>query len=40
MTVKLGQSNTILIQLVKPAAKPTPADKVGLKYKLVPFGGS
>lgn len=39
MTVKLGQNNTILIQLVKPAAKPTPAEKVSLKYKLVPFGG-
>jgi len=39
LTVKLGQNSTILIQLVEPAVKPTPAGKIGLKYKLVPFGG-
>jgi hypothetical protein len=38
MLVKLGQNHTILIQLVDPAPKATPADKVGVKYKLVPFG--
>jgi len=36
LTVKLGQNSTILIQLVEPAVKPTPAGKIGLKYKLVP----
>lgn len=40
MPVKLGQNNTVLIQLVAPASKATPADKVGLKYKLTPFGGN
>jgi hypothetical protein len=39
MPVKLGQNHTILIQMVEPAPKPTPADKIGMKYKLVPFGG-
>lgn len=38
-TVKLGQNNTVLIELVKLGPKPTPADKIGIKYKLVPFGG-
>lgn len=38
-TVKRGQNQTILIQLIEPAAKPTPAAKVGVKYRLVPFGG-
>jgi hypothetical protein len=37
--VKLGQNNTVLIELVKVAPKPTAAEKIGLKYKLVPFGG-
>ena len=37
--VKLGQNHTILIQLLAPASKPTAAEKIGLKYKLVPFGG-
>jgi len=37
MTVSLGQNNTILIHLVEPAPKPTPAERIGLKYKLVPF---
>ncbi len=36
--VKLGQNNTVLIELVGPGARPTPAEKVGLKYRLVPFG--
>src|SRR4029079_17721693 len=35
-TVKLGQNNTVLIELVKLAPKPTPAEKVGLKAKLGP----
>jgi len=37
MTVSLGQNNTILVHLVEPAPKPTPAERIGLKYKLVPF---
>ena len=37
--VKRGQNDTILIELVAPAAKATPAEKIGLKYQLVPFGG-
>lgn len=38
MLVKLGENNTVLIQLAEAGPKPTPADKVGLKYRLVPFG--
>lgn len=38
-TVSLGQNNTVLVHLVELAPKPTPAARVGLKYKLVPFGG-
>ena len=38
VSVKLGQNNALLIMIVEPAPKPTPADRVGLKYKLVPFG--
>jgi hypothetical protein len=35
-TVKRGQNNTVLIQLVTPGTR-TPAEKIGLKYRLVPF---
>ena len=38
MPVRLGQNNTLLVMLVEPAPKPTPAERVGLKYTLVPFG--
>ena len=37
-TVSLGENNTVLIHLVDLAPKPTPAERVGLKYRLVPFG--
>lgn len=37
MPVSLGQNDTILIHLVELAPKPTPAERIGLKYKLVPF---
>lgn len=40
--VKLGTGNTVMIQVVAPVAadgKPVPAEKVALKYALVPFGG-
>lgn len=40
ITVKLGQNNTILCQLVAPPAPAMPAEQVRLKYKLIPFGGS
>ncbi len=39
MPVKLGQNNTVLIQLTAPASKLTPAEKIGVTYKLLPFGG-
>ena len=38
MTVRLGENHTVLVELVAPGAKPTPAGNVGLRYKLVPFG--
>ena len=38
MPVKLGQNNTLLIMLVEPAPKPTPAERVALKYTIAPFG--
>jgi hypothetical protein len=37
MPVKLAQSGVLLVELVAPAPKPTPAERVGLKYTLVPF---
>ncbi|MBI2437897.1 MAG: hypothetical protein HYV36_03680 [Lentisphaerae bacterium] len=37
--VLLGSNDTVLIQLVEPGEKPTPADKVALTYRLAPFGG-
>lgn len=39
MLVKRGQNDTILIELAAPAGKATPAEKIGLKYQLAPFGG-
>jgi len=36
--VKLGTNSTLLIQLVAPGPKPTPAADVKLKYRIVPFG--
>ncbi|MCX5658733.1 MAG: hypothetical protein NTW19_03300, partial [Planctomycetota bacterium] len=39
MPVRLGTNNTLQIMLVEPAPKPTPAERVKLKYKLIPFGG-
>ena len=39
MFVKLGQTDTVLVQIVEPGPKAVPAEKVGLKYRLVPFGG-
>ncbi|MBI3986426.1 MAG: hypothetical protein HY343_05880 [Lentisphaerae bacterium] len=36
--ISLGANSTVLIQLVEPADKPTPASKVVLKYRLIPFG--
>ncbi len=37
MKVQLGGNSTVMIQLVEPAGKPTPAAQVGLTYTLVPF---
>lgn len=37
--VKLGENHTLMIGIVEPAPKPTPIDRVAIKYKLVPFGG-
>jgi hypothetical protein len=36
--VKRGSNDTLLIQLTEPGAKPTPADKVAIRYRLIPFG--
>ncbi|MCX5662306.1 MAG: hypothetical protein NTW19_21715 [Planctomycetota bacterium] len=38
-TVKLGKNGTLLVELVAPAPKPTPAERVALKYTLAPYGG-
>ncbi len=38
-TVSLGQNSTVLVHLVELAPKPTPAERINLKYRLVPFGG-
>ena len=40
LTVSLGQNSTVLIHLVEPAPKPTPAERVALQYRLVPFGAA
>lgn len=39
MKVKLGANHTVLIKLTGKEGKLVPADKVALKYKLVPFRG-
>jgi hypothetical protein len=35
--VKRGQNDTVMIAIVEPAPKPTPAERIGIKYKLLPF---
>ena len=35
---KLGKNDTLLIEIVGAAPKPTPAERVEIKYSLVPFG--
>jgi len=35
--VKLGANNTVMVQVVEPQEKPTPAAQVALKYTLAPF---
>lgn len=40
MPVKLGANSTILILLVEPAPKPMPTRRIGLEYRLVPFGAA
>jgi len=39
MFVKLGERDTVLVQIASPSPKPAPAEKIGLKYRIVPFGG-
>jgi len=36
--VRRGANNTVMILLAKAGAKPVPADRVAIRYRLVPFG--
>ena len=39
MPCMLGKNDTVMIELVAPAPKPTPPERVALSYRLAPFGG-
>jgi hypothetical protein len=38
LKVRRGATDTVMIEIIDPGAKPAPASKVELKYRLVPFG--